>query len=246
MRPPGEEALSSGVNTSEINAKIPREVHFDETAAKLLGGMLLVLMICLVGGAWLSYGDISTSHVRNILHRKGRAIFGRVTERTGDHNGVYVKYVFSVDGVLYSGDAEMKTDYIAPKVGGQIPIRYLPDDPHVNLPIGWGWFSAWDIFPVLLLLAYIGIAGAMIISALRARTLARVGLVVEGKVTGCAPHQRLFTTYYEFTTENNISMEGHADLADEFEVGTSIPIIYLRSDPKRNGRYPPRGFYIAD
>lgn len=239
--------LVNGKSLREINARVPRKVQFDETSIKLLSAMLLILIVGLAGGAWISYGDISTSHVRQILRRKGRSAYGEVTERSANRDGVDVKYKFSVDAVSYSGRAEMIDNPNAvPGVGGDIAIRYLPEDPRINLPMHWKWFSAWDIVPFLATLVFIGIAGVILLSALWERKLARMGLVVEGKVTGCAPKQKSFTVYYEFSTGDDNVTEGNNDLPDEYEVGSSIPIIYLPSNPKRNGCYPVRGFRVAD
>jgi hypothetical protein len=81
-------------------------------------------------------------------------------------------------------------------------------------------------------------AGVLVIGGLRQRKLARMGIVVEGRVTGCAPDGNLFKVYYEFTTEDNVSMEGNARMSEECEAGDSIPVMYLRSNPKRNDFYP--------
>jgi hypothetical protein len=111
----------------------------------------------------------------------------------------------------------------------------------VNQPSNWEWDWGHIVY-FLLGLVILGGAGNVIIVALRERTLARKGIVVEGEVTGCAPNQKLFTVYYEFTTKENVWMEGSTEISEEYEAGATIPVIYLRGNPKRNDVYPMDGF----
>lgn len=232
---------------SSVNAKIPRRVYPDRVSINVLAGMMVVVLVGLIGSFCLSYNDIRNSHTRDILLRDGRTVDGEVAKSSANRDGVYVKYAFSVDGAMHSGHAEMRDDhYTVPGTGEKITIRYLPSDPNVNQPVDWVWFSAWDIYPFIFVLFTIVASAVVMVVALRQRTLARMGVVVEGKVTGCAPNQKLFKVYYEFTTQENTALEGSTDLPDEYEVGASIPIIYLRSNPARNNRYPVGGFCIAE
>lgn len=89
-------------------------------------------------------------------------------------------------------------------------------------------------------------AGIVIIAALRGRKLARMGIVVEGRITGCAADRTLFTVYYEFTAEDNELAEGSTEMSEECNVGASIPVIYLRGNPKRNDLYPIGGYRIVE
>jgi hypothetical protein len=192
--------------------------------------------------AWGAYDDIRNSHLHDILRREGHEANGIVTERYSGRGSVDVRYKFSADDVSYFGRAKMKSDYYrASAPGKQIPIRYLPNDPRVNQPSNWEWDWGHIVYFLLGLVILVG-AGNVIIVALRERKLARVGVVVDGKVTGCAPDRKLFTVYYEFTTKENVLMEGSTDMSEECEAGASIPVIYLRGNPKRNDVYPMSGF----
>ncbi len=75
-------------------------------------------------------------------------------------------------------------------------------------------------------------AGAIFIAGLRKRELACNGVVVEGRVTGCAPDRSRFKVYYEFSTEDGVWMEGNTAMTEECKAGDSIPVMYLRSNPK--------------
>lgn len=232
---------------SVINANIPRRVHFDKVSLRILIPMLIVLMVGIMGGAWISSRDIRAAHLLNILRREGRVTYGTVTKSSPIPNGAKVEYSFSVDGISYSGQAVTKTDhYDVPEVGGRLHIWYLPGNPHINLPTRWEWFSAWDIYSDIFLLFLMGVAGVVISVSFRERTLARMGIVVEGRVTGCAPNGKLVKVYYEFNTEDNGVIEGSREMPEAREFGASIMIIYLRHNPKRNGIYPLGGFRIAE
>jgi hypothetical protein len=229
----------SGINVSEANARIPRKVRFDDDIISALGFTLFFLALWLVPATWGAYDDIRDSHIRDILRQKGHETNGEVIKSYPSRSGVNVIYRFSVEGVLYSGRAKIIAhDYRAQAPGETIPIRYLPEDPRVNQPLRWGWFSAgWAMFYSLGLVIMV-VAGALIVSGSRKKELARTGVVVEGRVTGCAPDRSLFKVYYEFTTEENVSLEGSARIPEECGAGDSIPVMYLRSNPKRNDFYP--------
>jgi hypothetical protein len=228
------------INVSAANAKIPRKVQCDWSGIQYLCFLLILAVLIPVWGA---YNDTRNSYLHNILRREGNETNGIVAESYSTRrSGVYVRYRFSVNAVPYSGHANMTAvHYKIPAPGTQIPIRYLPNDPRVNQPSNWEWDWGHIVY-FLFGLVILGGAGNVIIEALRERKLARMGVIVEGKVTGCAPGQKLFTVYYEFTTKENVWMEGSTDMPEEREAGTSIPVIYLRSNPKRNDVYPIQGF----
>ena len=204
-----------------------------------LGFTLFFLVLWLVPAVWGAYDDVRDSHVHDILRREGYEANGEVIKSYGGRGSVDVIYRFSVGGIFYSGRGKIiADDYRVQAPGEKIPIRYLPKDPRVNQPVRWGWFSAgWAMFYSLGLVILVA-TGALVLGGLRQRRLARIGIVAEGRVTGCAPDRSRFKVYYEFTTEDNLSMEGGTRVSEEYGAGDSIPVMYLRSNPKRNDFYP--------
>ena len=238
---------TSGVRNSDLNPGTPRRVRFDRTSITLLMGMLFIFWASIAGLAWMSYGKVKNAQLFSTLRQKGYAAEGEVTKRSVSLDGVFMTYEFAVDGISYSGYARMKLrPNSASGPGGQIPIRYLPDDPRENLPIDVEEFSIRDTQPFLLCLSFMGLSIFVIYRYLRERRLVRMGVVVEARVTGCAPYRNQFDVYYEFVTEGNGSMDGSCITEDEYEIGASIPVIYRRSNPKKNEAYPVAGFIIED
>ncbi len=241
----GKDDPLSGINVSEANAQIPRKVRFDDDIVNALGFTLFLFALWLVPAAWVGYHDIRDLHIRDTLRREGHEENGEVIKSHPSRDGVDVEYRFSVDGAWYDGRGEITADHYRVQAPGEkIPIRYLPKDPRVNQPANWGWFSVgWAMFYFIGLGLLAG-AGAIIIAGLRKKELARMGVVVEGRVTGCAPYSdrytvgSRFTVYYEFTTEDNAWMEGSTRMSEECVAGDSITVMYLRSSPKRNDYYP--------
>lgn len=225
----------SGINISEANARIPREARFDDGIITALAFTLFFFVLWLVPVGFRAY-DI---HTRDVLRQEGFEANGEVIKSYTGRGKVGVVYRFSIDGVSYPGRADMiADDYRVQAPGEKILIRYLPKNPSVNQPTNWEWFSVWELPFYLFGLGILAALAALVIAGLRKRKLARLGVVVEGRVTGCAPNGSRYKVYYEFTTEDNVWMEGNTEITNECEAGDSIPVLYLRSNPKRNDFYP--------
>jgi hypothetical protein len=72
----------------------------------------------------------------------------------------------------------------------------------------------------------------------RERRLARIGWVTDGKVIACAPKGKRFRVDYEFCSGDHTLFDGANENSEEYESGSSIRVIYLRKNPKRNDTYP--------
>lgn len=246
----GERSVSdpSGeIDIQSANAEIPRKVSLDSASFKVLCLALLMLLFGVGVLIRISYETITNLHLRQVLRREGQSIEGRITESSENRGGQSVRYAFSVDGASYSGQAGMEAnDYTLPGDRNGILIRYLPNNPRINQPANWRWVSIWDFFPFLLLLSITAFGSALLLKILRLNKLMRKGTVAVGRVTASVPKKGLFTVYYEFTGEDNTTAEGSCILPDEYGVGTALPVIYLRSDLKRNNYFPVGGFHVAE
>jgi hypothetical protein len=240
----------------EINAKIPRKVYlYDGQVALVFALLLLGFGAIWFGGAFYIY-FVHQARQRDALNHYGREALGAITKihlSAGRGGGTLVDYAFRVDGSDYRDTINLDYEPFSPDgdlpylhVGEQIPVQYLPSDPRVHHPSGWAWWSWWeDVFPELFFLLF-PIGGAVFaVQLFRDWRLARLGRVVEGKVTGCAKNHSVFTIYYEFLTPNNDSVEGSSDSSDEYQYGSRIRVIYLPKHPKRNDIYPMSSFHAV-
>jgi len=238
---------SGAINLPQVNAQLPRKVRFDSTSIKALTIGTLIFLSGIAVLAWLSLDTAKNLYVQSTLLREGRLANGTITASSVNRGGTNVKYTFTVDSVQHSGQAEMKADhYSTPGNARLLAIRYLPADPRVNQPVNWQWTSAWDFFPFLLLIAMTAVGGNTLITAIKLTRLARSGIVVSGRVTGCTPNKKLFRIFYVFTSEAKEETEGSCGLLTEYEVGASIPIIYLPTSPERNTKYPIAGYLFPE
>jgi len=223
------------LDVSNANSKIPREAGFDDGIIAALAFVLFLLVLWILLAGFRVHGI----YVHDALLREGHDADAEVIKSYTGRGNVAVEYKFFVDGVAYAGRADMiGDDYSVQAPGDRIFIRYLPTNPRINQPVNWRWFSIWElpyyVFGAGLL---VGVA-ILVIMGLRKRKLARFGVVVEGRVIGCAPKRSRFTTYYEFTTKENERVEGSAQTLEEREVGKPFLVLYQKDKPERNDCYP--------
>jgi hypothetical protein len=231
----------------ELNARIPRKVRLDPGNAGQIVAFILIPL--LVGAAWFgafSYYAVQRSRHREALSREGRDAIGKVTELSNGRT-CYAHYTFRVNEEDYWGRAALD-DQIGPtwpdgriryaRVGEQIPVVFLPSDPSINHPRTFAWWSWWDFPPHLFMLMFPSMGIVALVFTYRERRLARIGWVTEGKVIACAPKGKQFRVDYEFYTEDHEEFDGANEHSEEYKSGSSIRVIYLRKNPKRNDTYP--------
>lgn len=233
----------------ETNAKLPREVRLSDNGHSSLWTILFLLSggLILLGG--VSYYLVHQHQQHDALDREGLNAPGSVTRIAHGRGGTYVYYVFEVDGAWYQNDAPWHGGHGRLDIGSQIPVLYLPSDPSVNYPKGWGW---WDFGTLFLfyfgaLPVYAGVRTAW--SLYRDWRLARLGWVTEGKVTICVPKKSTdkFMVDFEFRSDRDELVEGsNNDCPDEYKTDSKIRVIYLRNHPKRNDSYPLNSYCMVE
>lgn len=235
----------------ELNALIPRRVRMSSEQPKMLLFSLLAFLA--TAAIWYGFYSYYSGHVqqREVLRLNGRELVAEITELPSSRSGTYVQYAFRVGRVWYSGEARLPDGPLKVAVGQPILIRFLPTNPAINHPAAWEWTLGSDIVPILflLLLSCLGFLPAALLPAklLRERSLARNGWCVDGKVTACAPNHARFSVDYEFHTQEHLLVEGSNDYSEEeYELGSTIRIIYLRDHPRRNAFYPLSAYRIVE
>ena len=156
----------------------------------------------------------------------------------GGHGDSTVSYIFTFNGSLYDGKAQMPNYHLIEHKSDRIVIRFLPSNPAINHPAAWEWSGFADIFPGIFLLFLTTMGGVALGVVYRDRKLARNGKATQGVVIGCVQAKRYFRVEYEFCTEDGLRLKGKSDCADEYGAGARIWILYLPQKPKRNHVYP--------
>ncbi len=237
--------------TREINATIPRKVRLDPDGgfASLVWALILLgFRVIWFGGAFYYY-FVHQARIREALNQNGREAIGaikRIHSSGGRHSVTLVDYRFHVDGLDHDGAINLEDEPLSSngelaylKIGEPIRVQYLPNNPQVNHPSGWAWWSWWDnLIPQLFFSVFPGGGIAILFYLYRERRLARIGCVIEAEVIACAPNGKQFRVDYEFYDENREQFDGANENCDEYKTGSKIRVIYLRKNPKRNDTYP--------
>lgn len=242
-----EESGPRELSLREINAKMPRRVRLDfDEGTQLLVFSLIFLGVGAIWFGVLGYYTTQQARHRAALNREGREAFATVTKiRSGRSS--YVHYKFCLGEATYQGEAKFQDHRrFDIHVGEQIPILFLPSHPSVNHPSTWAWWTWWDLIPQLFMLFFssFGVVGLGYLH--RERTLARTGWVTEAKVIACAPKGSRFRIDYEFLNEDQTLFDGANENSDEYETGSTIRVIYLRKNPRRNRPYPMGAFQTIE
>ncbi len=145
------------------------------------GGNRLALVVVVV--LCLGFGGLITGNFwfeihkqirqRAILRQEGRDTVGSVTATHAGHGSPTVTYAFRVNGLNYSGKAEILNYRLVLHKSDSIDIRYLPTDPTVNHPADWEWsgLQIMDLIPEVSMLLFTSVGIAALIALIRNRRL---------------------------------------------------------------------------
>ena len=244
---PTDAVTTREMSIAEINAGLPRSVEMSADGQTAVVLVLIVFLILSLFLAWVSYLEVRAVHKADILQRYGQETTGRVTRiwrSRGRGSNTYVDYSFSYGGTTFSGEV-IPSDFqrIRVHVGDQLPIRFLPSDPSVNRPTGWGWVTFGDVILLALALLFFGMGLRLGVLVYLRWKLGRLGWVTEGMVIACAAKGERFRVDYQFLDENQTLFDGANEYSyDEYKYGSKIRVIYMRSNPKNNDTYPLNDF----
>jgi hypothetical protein len=230
----------------EINAMIPRKVCQSADTKTALTFALFVFGIFAILTAWYVHSKVREARQIEAVRREGLDAPARVTKVRSSRHGKWVYYSFRFGGAVYQGEVFSGDMIWDAHVGENIPIRFLPSDPSVNHPTPWDLWVWSDLVFVTVLLVSFGAFARIVVFFYRERRLARIGWVTEGEIIACAPKGNSFRVDYEFFDENHTQFDGANENSDEYKSGSSIRVIYLRKNPKRNDTYPMSSYETAD
>ncbi len=247
---------------SELTGELPRRVRATGNGIFLAFLAWACLAFAIAAALWAGINTVQQTEHRAALRRDSSVTVGEITRTRKRKNAEIVYYTFSVNGIPYTGEAELPWQLRHDvEVSNSLNIRYLLTHPDINHPAAWEWSffwwlplstdlvhlpnfskeSQWFLAPLLF-----GPVGFFILMDLRReRKLLADGAPAAGLVTECTRGTRgSYWVKYEFHTEGGCVVKGRCG-GERQEIGVTICVLYLRQDPRRNQRYSRRNYCVA-
>ena len=209
----------------------------------------IFFVLALVTVLWASVTTFQQLREREALRRDGRETAGEIAKLWSPGRGTHtkVRYSFTVNGILYTGEAQVPDRYIRSlRQSSVLSIRYLPANPAVNNPSDWEWsvFQKLNSFVAAVLMLVFGIVLFMPLQG--ERKLSANGAPVSGIITNCSMRGRGgFLVKYEFRTQNGTVMKGSGWSQNALETGASICVLYMPQNPNQNQPYPSPNYHVV-
>jgi hypothetical protein len=232
----------------ELARPVPRNVRMTGT-----GWANVVLLVVIFGcaAASLVYTSNSALHVyttRNTLRTSAIETTGHITREwtSGKRSTQHIAYAFAVDRATYSGESTVPGSiWESLKNSEEVNIKYSPADPHINHPAGWEDSIGGALSPFFVT-AMLSIGGSLLVRLLRTqRRLVAEGLPALARVTERIKGSRGgYFLKYEFRTETEEIVKGSCAEEETQDVGSTISVIYLPSNPRTSRLYPFETFKV--
>jgi hypothetical protein len=226
----------------ELTSPVPRKLRLSGKGSQTAFRATLMFAIAFALTLWYSFDAVQQMRHRAVLRQDGSTTTGEITRLWSSGRGAYhkVSYTFTVNGSLFTGEAQVPKDFWDGLQGaGSLPVRYVPTNPVINHPNSWEWsaLQKWDAIFAGILSAAFGLFFFLDLY-LGWRLCAR-GLAVSGVVTACSPNRKgRFQVKYEFRTKDGSMMAGSGLSPDAEAIGACITAIYLPQSPRQNALYP--------
>lgn len=225
----------------ELARALPRDVRLSGRglAKAILASVFLVASLPVF--FWMRDHNERQAAQIEALRTGGRETLGAVTRLwlEGKSSTPTVAYAFSMDGRSFQGKSSAPDQvWKQLRVGGPLPLRFLPADPNINHP------SAWEQQPLPawlpLLLPAIFVTGGLVILAILRREagLLAEGMPAPGVIAGCRRVKGGWAVRYQFRMKDGAIAKGRSQTAQRMTIGTTICILYAPQNPRRNHTYP--------
>jgi hypothetical protein len=229
---------------SELSGQVPRIVRLSDSSQVALRMLAVLVAITVIGCLWYGNYVIREVQQRSALRLDGVEVTGEITQlkRAGKGPDV-VHYTFIVSGKTFAGMTDVTAELMPSlQQSNRIIVRYLPSDPTVNHPAWWEW-SLLSEWPVIFILLAFGLASsATSISFFKARKVLVYGKPAAGTLKSHGSGSRKAS--YEFLTPTGTRVTGNDYISDLRQVGSSVWIVYMPENPRRNVLYPSVSFYV--
>jgi hypothetical protein len=247
----GQESSSAESTTTfaELARPVPRNVRMTGTG---WANVVLLMVIFGAAAAFLVYESNTAFHIysnRDTLRTGASDTTAQITREwtSGKRSSTqHIGYAFQVGGTTYSGEAIVpKTIWENLKNAGVVNIKYSPSDPRINYPADWEDSLA-RAFSPLIFVAMLLLFGAVLLRLLRTQyRLVAEGLPALARVTERIKGGRGgYFLKYEFRTETGEIVKDSCAEEETQEVGSTISVIYLPSNPRTSKLYPIETFKV--
>lgn len=221
----------------ELTGPTPRRVSASQDTVM---GMIMFGFLILGFGGLTVWGSLDAYHhlqLRTGLRQSHKTTTGHVGRMVIGRHSRTVKYQFAVAGISYAGSAEGPPG-ADPNPSDPILIRYNPANPTMNHPDAWEWSPSSDLMPFLFSTFFFSMGGIGIVYLIRMRNLVRYGQPAVASVDSCAPNKKLYRVEYRFHTDSGGEQTGKSDSEKKVEVASTVWVLYMPDNPRRNCVYP--------
>jgi hypothetical protein len=212
-----------------------------------LGKFMIVIMAILVIGAivlgvFLGRKAQRQNQELTMLREQGVTGDATVTRAWIDSSKEqqrWIAYRFDYAGRVYThGVTTPGKIWRGLRQGATIQISFVPSQPSVSHPIGWGGEALpfWLAFLIAGMVA--GPAFLMLILVRRETRLLMEGRPAPGRVTGFRKTDKAIQVQYEFRLLNGAMVKGKTNRSRKPVVGETLCVLYDPENPRRNAIYP--------
>jgi hypothetical protein len=222
---------------------VPRETQLTANGKAVMGIAITFAASALAVAIVLTIVRARQQEMRDFIARDGvatDATVARVTTTKGDDPRTEVAYRYSAADGVYEGVAGMSTKAGRTIVeGGRIGIVYLRSQPARSWLVGRepGVLPIWLI--PLIAAALLLVAAAVAARLQRDRVLLSEGRFADARIIASTKSQHGHRVQYEFITLSGQTVTATVERGrNPGPIGTTVPVIYHRDNPRRNAFYP--------
>lgn len=226
----------------ELATAVPRETQL--TGRGIFVYILAVALPIIAAGVGYAFHrqNVEANAQNTLLRTEGRetsAEIVRLWRTSGKSPEDRVRYAFSADHAWIHGECAVPSRYWQGlQKAGFLPVRYLPSNPAMNHPAAWENSTV----PIWMMAAFPAIPIALSIflfwTLARRKKLAAEGLAAPAVITKSFRVKSSYATRFQFRTKEGAVVAGSDQIERRIEPGTSVCVIYLPENPRRNAIYP--------
>jgi hypothetical protein len=233
---------------TELTGALPRKTRMARGGKQMaVGGTLFLL--CGSAVLLFCFREPAQEMARTAALRRGSSeTTGVVTRQwSKGRSGEMVSYTFTASGVAFTGECSVPIGHLAGlREADPLPIRFLSSNPAMNHPAGWeGPDPDWWV-PCVFSAVFPACGIVLIIGLRRDRQLLAEGVPTAGVVTKRSRGSRGgYAMEYQFRTEDGRVAEGSGGCWNRPEIGSTVCVLYLPQNPRRNKAYSELTYRVA-